>query len=225
MKHSIRICVDVDPVDDTRIFRNQAADTILRLLVDAHESEFTVPELVDKTGAARSTVWRAVNLLEEIGAVQVRETPQRNYVSVDPERLQKDDPILAISQVEFHDPVRAFVNRVRTAISLTDEVEELLGVVVFGSVARGETDRQSGIDLFVLVEGDRTAARRLVTEEVADLREKRFDGDRFDFEPFVESRESARRAGAKLAEIFDEGITVYGSEPLQELRKEVISDE
>jgi len=225
MKHSIRICVDVDPVDDTRIFRNQAADTILRLLVDAHESEFTVPELVDKTGAARSTVWRAVNLLEEIGAVQVRETPQRNYISVDPERLQKDDPILAISQVEFHDPVRAFVNRVRTAISLTDEVEELLGVVVFGSVARGETDRQSGIDLFVLVEGDRTAARRLVTEEVADLREKRFDGDRFDFEPFVESRESARRAGAKLAEIFDEGITVYGSEPLQELRKEVISDE
>jgi len=225
MKHSIRICVDVDPVDDTRIFRNQAADTILRLLVDAHESEFTVPELVDKTGAARSTVWRAVNLLEEIGAVQVRETPQRNYVSVDPERLQKDDPILAISQVEFHDPVRAFVNRVRTAISLTDEVEELLGVVVFGSVARGETDRRSDIDLFVSVEGDRTAARRLVTEEVADLREKRFDGDRFDFEPFVESRESARRAGAKLAEIFDEGITVYGSEPLQELRKEVISDE
>lgn len=225
MKHSIRICVDVDPVDDTRIFRNQAADTILRLLVDAHESEFTVSELVDETGAARSTVWRAVNLLEEIGAVQVRETPQRNYVSVDPERLQKDDPILTISQVEFHDPVRAFVNRIRTAITSTDEVEELLGVVVFGSVARGEADRQSDIDLFVLVEGNRTAARRLVTEEVADLREERFDGDRFDFEPFVESGESASRAGTKLTETFDEGITVYGSEPLRELRKEVISDE
>jgi len=225
MERSVRICIDVDPADDTRLFRNQAADTILRLLVDAHETEFTVPELVNETGAARSTVWRAVNLLEEIGAVQVRETPQRNYVSIDPERLQKDDPILAIPQTEFHDPVRAFVNRVQTAISLTDDVQELLGVVVFGSVARGEADRQSDIDLFVLVEGNRTAARRLVTEEVADLREVRFDGDRFDVEPFVESSVSARRAGAKLTEVFGEGITIHGSEALQELRKEVINDE
>lgn len=40
---------------------------------------------------------------------------------------------------------------------------------------------------------------------VADLGEQRFNGDRFDFEPYVESSESAHRAGSKLREIFTEG--------------------
>jgi len=48
---------------------------------------------------------------------------------------------------------------------------------------------------------------------------ERFDGDRFVFEPYVESAESAGRAGSKLHEIFAEGITVYGSDRLDEIRK------
>lgn len=224
-KQDITICIDAYPGPDTRVFRIQAADEILRLLADAHETEFTIPELVEATGAARSTVWRAVNLLEHIGAVQIRSTPQRNHVTIAPERLQKDDPILAIEQPQFHAPIRTFLTRVRTAIEEADDVEAVLGVVVFGSVARGEADRQSDIDLFVLVEGDRTTARRVITDVVADLSDRQFDGDRYAFEPYVESRESAHRATPKLREIFAEGITVYGSEQLQSLRKEVLSDE
>lgn len=60
---------------------------------------------------------------------------------------------------------------------------------------------------------------------VVDLREERFDGDRFEFEPFVESRESAQRADSKLDGIFSEGITVYGTDELQSLRKTVMSGE
>jgi predicted nucleotidyltransferase len=224
-KRGIKVCIDVDPGDDANVFRIDAADTILRILVDAHETEFTISELVDATGAARSTAWRAVELLDSIGAVRIRETPQRNYVSVDPSRLHKDDPILAVDQPEFHAPIRAFVERVRDAVTESDAVDDLRSVVVFGSVARGEADRKSDIDLFVLVEGDRTSARRLVTDVVGDLGDQRFDGDRFDFEPYVESVESARRAGPKLREIFDEGITVYGSDRLQSIRKAVFTNE
>lgn len=204
-KQPRRVCIDVSSGEETSIFRIDAADTILRLLVDAHETEFTIPELVDATGAARSTVWRAIDLLEAIGAVRIRETPQRNYVSVDPSRLQTDDPVLAVDQPEFHAPIRAFVTRVQDAVGDADDIDALRGVVVFGSVARGEADRRSDIDLFVVVDGDRTSARRLVTGIVAELSEQRFDGDRFDVEPYVESAESAQRAGAKLREIFDEG--------------------
>jgi len=200
------------------------AATIL-VLVDAHESEFTIPELVDATGVTRSTVWRAVDLLESIGTVRIRETPQRNYVSIDPDRLQKDDPILAIEQSEFHEPIRTFATHVRDAGTETDDIDDVLGIVVFGSVARGDADRQSDIDLFVVVDGDRTSARRVVTDVVADLSEQRFDGDRFDFEPYVESAESARRAGPKLREIFTGGVTIYGSDRLQSIRKAVITDE
>lgn len=224
-KQRTRVCIDVRPSGDSDVFRITAADDVLRLLADAHETEFTIPELVDATGVARSTVWRAVELLDEIGAIRVRETPQRNYVAIDSQRLQKDDPILAIEQPEFHEPVRAFVDQVRESVAESDELTALLGIVVFGSVARGEADRQSDIDLFVVVDGDRTAARRLVTDVVADLGKRRFDGDRFAFEPYVESSESTRRAGSKLREIFQEGITVYGDDRLQSLRKAVFADE
>ncbi len=224
-EHQHRVCIDVGPGGDTDVFRSQAADEILRLLIDAHETEFTISELADATGAARSTVWRAVDLLENVGVVQVRETPQRNYVKIDPDRLQKDDPVLGIEQSEFHAPIRSFVDRVRTAIAAADDVDALVGVIVFGSVARGEADRRSDIDLFVVVQGDRTSARRIVTDVVADLSEKRFDGDRYAFEPFVESLVSARRAEGKLRDIFTEGVTVHGGEDLDAIRKAVITDE
>jgi predicted nucleotidyltransferase/biotin operon repressor len=221
----ITICIDAYPEAGSPVFRIEAADDILRLLADAHEAEFTIPELVDATGASRSTVWRAIDLLDSIGAIRVRETPQRNYVAINSDRLNKDDPVLAIDQPAFHDPIRAFVKRVRTAIADADDVGPVVGIVVFGSVARGEADRRSDIDLFVVVEGDRTTARRVVTDVVADLQSQRFDGERFAFEPYVESVESARRAGSKLDEIFEEGVTVYGTETLESLRKTVIADE
>lgn len=219
------VCIDANPTVEKGVFRIKAADDILRLLADAHETEFTIPELVQATGVTRSTVWRAVDLLEGIGAVRVRETPQRNYVSIDPDRLRKDDPVLGIEQSEFHEPIRAFIDDVTEAVANTDTVERVVGIVVFGSVARGEADRQSDIDVFVVVEGDRTPARNAVTDTVRDLREQRFNGDRFEFETYVESAESAIRAGSKLDEIFSEGITVYETEALDDVRRTVFSDE
>ena len=224
-KQHIRVCIDLNPAGEAEIFRSSVADDVLRLLADAHEDEFTVNELTDATGASRSTVWRALNLLETLGVIEVRETPQRNYVSIDPGRLQKDDPVLAIEQSEFHAPVRAFLDEVRAELRGSDGVERLVGVVVFGSVARGEADRQSDIDVLVVVEGDRTAARRCVADVVAALRDRRFDGDRYEFEQYVESVESAQRAGDKLAEIFTGGITVYGDDDLGTLRRGMLSDE
>jgi predicted nucleotidyltransferase/biotin operon repressor len=225
VKQDITVCIDAYPDPDTDVFRVGAADDILRLLVDAHDTEFSIPELVDATGVTRSTVWRAVDLLDSIDAIRIRQTPQRNYIAINPDRLQKDDPILGISQSEFHAPIRAFVDRVQATIADADDINDLLGIVIFGSVARGEADRQSDIDCFVVVDGDRTTARRLITDVVADLQSERFDGDRFVFEPYVESAGSAERAGSKLNEIFAGGITVYGSDRLDEIRKEVIADE
>jgi predicted nucleotidyltransferase/biotin operon repressor len=222
---NLRVCLDLNPAGDREIFRSRAADDILRLLADAHEAEFTINELTDATGASRSTVWRALDLLEALGVIQVRETPQRNYVSIDSERLQKDDPVLATEQEEFHAPIRAFLDDVQEELRDSDAVERLIGVVVFGSVARGEADRQSDIDLFVVIKGDRTAARRRIADVVAALRDRRFGGDRYDIEQYVESVESAQRAGDKLAEIFTEGITLYEDEGLDTLRREVLTDE
>ena len=162
VEQDLAVCISLDPAGEEDIFRVGVADDVLRLLIDAHETEFTIPELVDATGASRSTVWRAVDLLDELDVLSIRETPQRNYVSIDPTRLRKDDPVLGIEQPEFHAPVRAFLERVERTLDEVDELVGLVGIVVFGSVARGEADRRSDIDLFVVVDGDRTVARRHV---------------------------------------------------------------
>ncbi|WP_232423794.1 MULTISPECIES: HTH domain-containing protein [Haladaptatus] len=57
------------------MFRIGVADDILRLLTDANDTEFTIPELVDVTAVTRSIVWRAVQLLDDLGVVRIRETP------------------------------------------------------------------------------------------------------------------------------------------------------
>ena len=124
-KQDMKICIDPDPNTDAGVFRIEAADDILRLLADAHETEFSIPELVDATDVARSTVWRAVDLLESIGAVKIRETPQRNYIFINTDNLEKDDPILGIKQSEFHKPIRAFVDQIQEAFLDTDDVDSL----------------------------------------------------------------------------------------------------
>jgi predicted nucleotidyltransferase len=50
-----------------------------------------------------------------------------------------------------------------------DELESVRGIVLFGSVARGEADRQSDIDLWILVEGEHMAQRNTATKVAASL--------------------------------------------------------
>ncbi|WP_265110862.1 nucleotidyltransferase domain-containing protein [Halosolutus halophilus] len=166
----------------------------------------------------QATVSKAVKLLSAAGVVETRKEGRKQYVGINRDRLSNPDPVLSIPQSEFHKPVRAFLDH------LHEEVDELIGVVLLGSVARGEADRASDIDLLIIVEKDKTPARRAVQSIVRELQETKFDGDRYTFQTLVESVESARRIGERLQEQFDEGITLVGSDQLAEIRTEVYSD-
>lgn len=223
MKEGTKVSVTI-PASE-RIFKSRAEDDVLRTLVELPEEEFTVPELADTTDASLATVRRAVKHLETLDVIAVRKTPQRNYVSVRQDRLDKPDPILRIEQSEFQKPIRSFVEKTLTTLSETDDVDEVVGIVLFGSVARGEADRQSDIDLLIIVDGKKTVARRLVSDVAAELRNEKFDGDRYDFQPMVETVESARRIGERLQRQFDEGIPFYATDDFRELRQEVQNGE
>jgi len=132
--------------------------------------------------------------------------------------LNKPDPVLSISQPEFHRPVRAFLDR------LESSVDDIVGVVLFGSVARGEADRMSDIDLLVIVDGDKTQTRREVQSIVRKLEKEKFEGNRYSFQTLVESTESAKRIGDRLRDQFDDAITLIGSEELAEIREGVYTD-
>ena len=206
------------PFPEERIFRYQAMQDVLSVVVDQPYAAFTISELATVIDGNQATVSKAVKLLLAVGVVETRREGRKQYVRINRDRLNKPDPVLSIPQSEFHQPVQAFLDR------LDDEVEQVVGVVLFGSVARGEADRASDIDLLVIVEEDKTSTRRVVQSIVRELQETKFDGDRYTFHPLVESGESARRIGERLREQFDTGITLVGSDQLTEVRKEVYTD-
>lgn len=276
-QQSVRITVDLPSDEDERLFRLDAADAVVRLLAASPQREIGVSALADELSVARSTAWRAVKLLASAGVVSVRETPQRHYVSVNADRVEPVDPVATIPQPSFREPVRTFRDRVQTVIDGTDAVDRVVGVVVFGSVAQGTADRRSDVDVFVVVDGDRTTARRLVTDVASELDDRRFQppragatyrdestyreqsghreqsgagepdrtqpthggtaitgasataadqpiGHRYEFDPYVESVESAQRAGPKLAEVFETGVVIHETAELDAIRRAVLDE-
>lgn len=206
------------PFPTERVFRYQAMQDVLTVLIEEPYSEFTVSELAETVEADQSTVSKAIQLLKQLGTIQTRRDGRKQYVSIDRDQLTKPDPVLSIPQVEFHKPVRAFVDRAQA------ELNDLVGILLFGSVARGEADRASDVDLLVVVEKEKTQARRTVQSIVSDLEETKFDGNRYTFEALVESIDSARRIGDRLRQQFDDGITLVGSDELTALRRGVYAD-
>lgn len=206
------------PFPEERVFRYQAMQDILSRLVEDPYSEFTIGQLAEMVDANQATVSKAVKLLRELGTIHTRPDGRKQYVCINPDRLTKSDPVLSIPQSEFHKPVRAFVRRAE------DELDEVVGILLFGSVARGDADRASDIDLLVIVGTDKTRARRTIQSIVSDLQETKFDGNRYTFEVLVESTDSAARIGERLRQQFEAGITLVGSDRLSDVRTEVYAN-
>jgi len=207
------------PVRAGGLFSHRATGDVLALLADAPDTAFGIRDLARATGYAHKSVSDAVEDLEAAGLVEVDHQGRKKLVRIDRDRLTNpDDPILRIPQAEFHPPVRALVERLR------ETLDDLRGIVLFGSVARGEADRRSDVDCFVLVGGTQATAQQRAHGITGDLNEERFEGDRYRFQVLVESVESARQHGERLREMFAEGLTLHETPALRDLKREVLTD-
>jgi predicted nucleotidyltransferase len=206
------------PLPDDRIFRYEAMDDILEITAQNPTEEFSNSELQELTGFGGPSVSKSLSLLEALGLVVRRDSGRKTLYRIEETRLREaDDPFLEIPQAEFRRPLRAFVDRV------TDEVPSVAGVVCFGSVARGEADRVSDIDVFVLVANDDelVTARRTVSDVKRDLEAEPIDGQRYEFEVFVESEESARNRDEDLRPVLKEGIALHETEMFDQAKRDV----
>lgn len=207
------------PLPPERVFRNQAMDDILAFLYRNPHDEFGVRELRDVTDHGGQTVDTALTLFTLLDVIETRREGNQRLVSINRDRVQKpDDPIVEIPQEPFRSPIKAFLD------ALQERQDDLVGVLVFGSVARGEADRASDIDLFIVVEDDLMAARRTAQDIRQEISGRPFDGDRFEFQVMVESVESVDQYGEKLTTIFSEGITLYRTDRLDEIRRGVLHE-
>ena len=207
------------PLPNQQVFRYQAADDILELLYRNPHREFTVTQLRETTGHGGKSVDNAIKILESLELIQQRREGRQSLIRINQARIRKpDDPLLEIPQQGFRKPVREFLEEARER-----QGENLVAVILFGSVARGEADRASDIDIQVIVEEDLLESRRDLQDVRQGIEEKKFGGNRYEVQLLVESVESAESYGEKLQEIFSEGIKLYSTEKFEDVREEVFS--
>ena len=199
----IRIALDL-PTQGSGLFGSQAAHDILTFLARYHREEFSITELEEIVGYSQPTVSKAVDVLVANDLVTERREGNRRGVRINRDRLSRpDDPIVQIPQSEFQPPVRAAVTE------LCDRLESVLVVVLYGSVARGEADRRSDIDLWVLVGNDRMANQRTANRVRQDLEDREFDTGRYAYEIDVEGHSAIPNYADEIRRILSEGFVVY----------------
>ena len=202
------------PLGEDRVFRNQSMDDILELLYRNPHSEFGIRQLREITEHGAKTVDTAITLFTQLGVITTRRDGNKKLVSINRDRVQKpDDPILEISQEEFRDPLKAFLDEV-------DQAEAgIVGIILFGSVARGQADRASDIDIQIIVSDNLTESRREIHDIRQEVEGQKFDGERYELQLLVESVESAESYGEKLREIFSEGIKLRKTDELENVKE------
>jgi len=211
------------PIPSTNLFKHKATDDILLLLSRHRFSEYTISEIAKYTQHPEQSVKRAVDVLGENGLVEDTPEGNRRLISINRGRLSiPDDPYLQIPQTEFQEPAKT------AAEELELRLDKVQAIVLYGSVARGEADRRSDIDLWVLVSKDRPKEQRKANEVKNELEEKKFDGDRYGFDIDVESVSSIPKYTEEIREIVNSGITLYekeNSETVRNLLENEVEDE
>lgn len=206
------------PLGERRVFRNQATDDVLEVLYRNPHEEFGVRQLRELTGHGGGTVDTALELLDQLELLEIRWEGNSKRIGIDRERVRKpDDPVMRIPQDTFREPVASFLDEVRQA-----QGDNLVGVLLFGSVARGTADRASDVDVQVIVDDDLVESRRAIQTVRQRIEDERFDGDRYEFEVLVESVDTAAQHGEKLQSIFTEAITLYAGDGLERLKGAIL---
>ncbi|MDG5820785.1 nucleotidyltransferase domain-containing protein [Natronococcus sp. A-GB7] len=181
------------------------------------DESFSMTNISEAVDYTRPTITKTVDVLSNNDLVVEERDGSRRMVQINRDRLTlPDDPYLEIPQSEFHAPVKAAME------ALLNELDGVLAVVLYGSVARGEADRRSDIDLWVLVREDRMGNQRRANRVRQSLEEDAFDGERYAFEIDVEGLQAIPNYADELREILRDGIAIHRTNEFDTVRKMVL---
>lgn len=210
-EQGMSITIDI-PAAQPALFKHAATDDILHVLANRRFHDFTIRELAERTEYAKGSISNAIDVLVGNELITVDYEGPAKRISINTARLDVPaDPITRIPQAEYHAPVRAAVDE------LTMEIDNVAGIVLYGSVARGEADRQSDIDLWVLVTDNRMDAQRTVNELMTSIEDRRFNdpGERYDFHVDVEQPEAIGQYADDINRILSDGILLYSTDTFE----------
>lgn len=215
-EYGAHISVEI-PLRDERLFKSSATDDILLFLIRNRDESFSITDIAEAVDYSRPAVTKAVDVLSQNELVVEGRDGQRRLIQINRNRLiLPDDPFLEIPQAEFHAPVKTATEE------LVDELDDVLAVVLYGSVARGEADRRSDIDLWVLVRENRMENQRQANRVRQSLEDEAFEGDRYDFEIDVEGLHGIPNYTGEIQEILSDAITLYATDEFDTVRNMII---
>jgi predicted nucleotidyltransferase len=215
-ENTAQVTVDV-PLQDERLFAGKAMSEALLFLIRHRDESFSMADIAEAVGYTRPPVTKAIDILSNSDLVVEERDGTRRMVHINRDRLAlPGDPYLEIPQSEFHAPVKAATER------LLDELDGVVAVVLYGSVARGEADRRSDVDLWVLVREDRMKNQRRANHVRQSLEEETFGGDRYAFEIDVEGLQAVPNYADELREVLRDGIAVHRTEEFDTVRRLVL---
>lgn len=203
-----RLSIDIPP-KDSRLFGSKTLTSILTFLSRHHEEQFSINELTEAVEYSRKSVSNAVDVLSENDLVVDKQMNRQRVIRIQPDRIYfPEDPIFQIPQPKFRTPVR------KATEQIVDQLEDVLAVVVYGSIARGEADRRSDIDLWILVEEDRMVQQREANQIRKELEDRQFGepAERYNYDIDVEALPAIPNYTEPIREILSEGIVVYQEE-------------
>nr|WP_267903144.1 nucleotidyltransferase domain-containing protein [Natronococcus pandeyae] len=190
---------------------------MLLFLIRHRDESFSMTDIAEVVDYTRPTITKTVDVLSNNDLVVEERDGSRRMVQINRDRLTlPDDPYLEIPQSEFHAPAKAAME------ALLNELDGVLAVVLYGSVARGEADRRSDIDLWVLVREDRMGNQRRANRVRQSLEEDAFDGERYAFEIDVEGLQAIPNYADELREILRDGIAIHRTNEFDTVRKMVL---
>jgi predicted nucleotidyltransferase len=208
------------PVPNPELFKNKATNDVLQFLVNHRFMMFSLRTVADHVGHSQQPVRRAVNVLLNNELVVEKPEGNQRLVRINRERLSvPDDPILRIPQSEFQAPAKAAVDE------LTSRLDDVIGIVLYGSVVRGNTDRRSDIDLWVLTQGDRATNQRNANTIARELEEETFNGDRYVYDIDVETVQAIPTYTDDVREIVVSGIQLYRTDEFQLVEHLLLDEE
>lgn len=202
-KGSVSISLPLPP-SNPDLFKHKATSDILLFLINHRFRDFSLRELAMQIDHSQQSVRRAVNVLSSNGLITESPTSNKRLVQINRQQLSiPDDPILRIPQSEYHKPVKTAVTK------LQENINDLVGIILYGSVSRGDADRRSDIDLWVLTRSGRAESQREANTIARELEETEFDGDRYEYDIDVEAVQSIPTYTEDIRKIVVSGIPVY----------------
>ncbi|MHC3381729.1 MULTISPECIES: nucleotidyltransferase domain-containing protein [unclassified Haloarcula] len=207
------------PAQNPELFKSKATNDILLFLTNHRFNQFSLREVAEQIEHSQQTVRRAVNTLIENGLVIESPESSRRLVQINRTRLSiPDDPILRIPQPEYQEPTKAAID------DLTARLDSVVAIILFGSVARGEADRRSDIDLWVLTKGERATNQREANAVARELEDMEFNGNRYAYDIDVEAVQSVPAYTEDIREIVVSGIPIYTTATFETVEKLLLEE-